>query len=317
MTLFSNGKELLDRFGDVATLGFFDPVVLNDTRAGFSIKRDYPSDIRYKPAIGQKTKQPDNVAAIWVVYQHPGDSEQKTRIPLRLRVSSMSRYRTKHWDYDYNDVEGDCPSKDSVEASAATPVPIELEYPGEFFFDHAHNCFYDKDGNQISGREILDRVFQDHCRTIHLFWGLRLRAKLYAQNKLAGVLSLFSAILVWVLKNLFGHSLEDSDIMAGAFRTYKLESLKKYDADSLDVLGYKASKQVVILFCFLAILLSYYRYKTGVTDDYFASVGGSEFLSLVHGIFSIWVLDALIPLALFGLINCFIWLRTTLLFLKF
>jgi hypothetical protein len=130
-------------------------------------------------------------------------------------------------------------------------------------------------------------------------------------------LALFSSLLVWLLKNFFGRSIEDSDVMAGAFRTYKLEALKKYEVDSLDILGYKASKHVVILFCFLAILVSYYRFSTGVSNDYISSIGGSEFLSLVHGVFLIWILDVVIPLAIFWLINGLIWLRTTVMFMKF
>ncbi len=319
MAFFANTGELLTTFGDLAAMEFFDPIHLNDTKVGFSVKRHYPSDIRYKPAIGQKSGKPDNVAALWVVYTHPEESRKgvsESAVPLRIRITNMSLYRTKHWDYEYDDFDGDCPSKDSVEASEATPKPIELEYPGEYFFDHVRNVFNDRQGRTVSGLEILDRVFQDHCKTVHLLWGLRLRVKLFAQDNFAGLLSVLTTFLVWTLKIFFGRSIEDDDGMAGLFRPYKPEAMKKYDADSLDVLGYKASKQVVVLFCALVIIVSFFRYNSGITGDYWSGVGESEFLSLVHGLFFIWLLDVVVPWLLFWIINGNIWLRTTVLFMK-
>ena len=319
MAFFSNTDEFLGVFGDLAAAEFFDPIHLNDTKVGFSVKRHYPSDIRYKPAIGQKNNKPDNIAALWVVYTHPDDSRKEvseSAVPLRIRIANMSLYRTKHWDYEYGDVDGNCPSEDSVEASEATPKPIELEYPGEYFFDHVRNAFVDRKGNTVSGLDILDRIFQDHCKTVHLLWGLRLRVKLLAQDNFAGLLGALITFLVWILKNLFGRSIEDDDAMAGLFRPYKSEAMKKYAADSLDILGYKASKQVVVLFCALVIIVSIYRYHISVSDDYWSGIAGSEFLSLVHGLFFVWLLDVAIPLLLFWIINGTIWLKTTVLFMK-
>lgn len=319
MAFFSNTKELLDQFGDLSATGFFDPVHLKDTKVGFSIKHEYPTDIRYKPAVGQKSKKPDNMAAIWVVYTHSAKSESapsEASVPLRIRIANMSRYRIKHWDYDYDDVEGDSPSRDSVEASAATPKPLDLEYPGEYFFDHSQNSFIDRNGKVVSGLEILKRVFNDHCKTVHLLWGLRLRLKLIVKGRFAGLLGGVISVLVWSLKTFFGRSIEDDDSSAGIFRIYKPESLKKYDADSLDVLGYKASKHVVVLFCILAIAVSYFRYSTGIKEDYWFGVGGSEFLSLVHGLFFIWLLDVVVPWLLFWIINGTIMLKTAVHFMK-
>ena len=237
-------------------------------------------------------------------------------MPLRIRIANMSLYRTKHWDYDYKDTEGDCPSRDSVEASEATPKPIELEYPVEYYFDHVRDVFFDRHGKVVTGIEILDRVFEDHCKTVHLLWGLRLRLKLFTQDYFSGFLGVVISVLVWILKNLFGRTIEDDDGMAGLFRQYKREALRKYDADSLDILGYKASKQVVVLFCALAIALSFLRYCNGWKNDYWSSVGGNEFLSLVHGLFLIWVLDVVLPWLLFWIINGTIWLRSAVVFMK-
>jgi hypothetical protein len=319
MTFFANTKEFLTQFGDFSAKSFFDPIHLDDSKVGFSIKRFYPDGIRYKPAISQKSKKPDNVAALWVVYTHPDDSRKsvpESKVPLRIRIANMSLYRMKHWDYDFNDNDGDCPSKDSYEASAATPKPIDLDYPGEYFFNHIDNTFLDSKGNSISGLDILERVFQDHCKTVHLLWGLQLRIKLLAQDNFAGFLGVLKSVLIFILKHIFGRTIEDDDAMAGLFKMYRPEAMKKYTEDSLDIWGYKASKQVIVVFCTFAIISSYIRYKFEIKDDYWSSVGASEFLSLIHGLFSVWFLDVIVPWLLFWIINFIIWLKTKVLFIK-
>jgi hypothetical protein len=325
MTYFASTEDFLAQFGDLEALkskGFFGPIYLDDRKAGFSIKRYYPDNIRYSPAIGQKSLKPDNIAVLWVVYTHPDDFGREVNlsaVPLRIGIAEISFYQIKHGDYDYNDREGDCPSKNSVEESLATPRPRALEYLEDYVFDHSQNEFIDRKGRIVSGVEILDRVFRDHCNTVHLFWGLKLRIKRFIQNeirgKLVGLLGGLFAILVWALKNLFGRSIESDDRQAGFLEMYKPKALKKYNLDSLSIFGYKASKQVSVLFCFLTISASFIRYQLCITNDYWASVTENAFLSLVHGLFIICLLDVVFPRCLFWMINGVIWLRARLLFM--
>lgn len=319
MTYFINTDEFVSQFVGMEDNEFYDHVSLNDTKVGFSVKRHYPSDIRYKPAIGQKSNNPDNMAVIWVVYTHPDDTRKEvssSKVPIRIRIATMSQYLANHFDYNYSDEEGDCPTLDSVEASASTPQPIELEYPGEYFYNHELNNFIDRHGNSLTGMDILNKVFDDHCRTVHLLWGLRLRVKLLTQDKFAGLLGGFVSTIELILKHFFGRTIEDDDALAGLFRPYKPESMKKYDSDSLNVLGYKASKRVVVVFCALVITMSYCRYLSGTSEDYWSTVGDSEFLSLAHGLILIWLLDVVAPWVLFWLMNSIIMLKAAVLSIR-
>jgi hypothetical protein len=322
MPLFNSTAEFIASFGGAQTLhehGFIEPIALQDTKVGFSIKKKYPENIRYKPAIGQTSHEPDNIAAFWVIYEHPNEtknSPSEEKVPIRIRVANMSRYRIKHWDYDFDDKEGDSPSRASLEASMATPKPLDLEYPNEFFYDHIQNHFVNREGAQVRGFEILESVFQDHCKTVHLIWGLRLRAKLFAQDKFSGFLGALSKLLAFVLKFFFGRTLEDSDVMAGVLRPYKSDAMKKLNVDSIDLLGYRASKHVVIIFCVLVISLSIYRYFSGASEDYWSEVSNSEALSVVHGLFLLWFLDVVIPQLLFRTNNLLISFRRFVVLLK-
>jgi hypothetical protein len=293
-----------------------EPIVLDDRKVGFSIKRDYPDNIRYKPAIN-RNNTPDNIATIWVIYTHPqeanGDMDLK-KIPIIVRVCNMSLYRVKHFDYDFSDP--DCPTEDSVERSRTTPKPIDLEYNNEFFFNHESNVFINELGNIIRGIDILDRAYSDHCDTIHWIKGFKLRLKLFAREKAGGLLSLIISFLKFILKTFFGRTLEEKDSVSSSLKGYKKESLKKLNEDSLNVFGYKAAKPVIIVFCGIVIIISLLRYLFNISVGYLSYVASNNILSISHGIFLLWILDAIVPNVIFFLINVIIKFRTKIIFMK-
>lgn len=175
-TFFQSTSDLLEKF-DLENEGYFDPLALGDRKVAFSVKRPYPENIRYKPAQSRNGK-PDNVAAIWLVYTHPEESNKQfdpEHVPVRVHVSNFSQYRSNHFDYDYEDPSEDTPTEDSVEKSLATPQPIGLEYPEEFFYDHTRDSFLDEKGSLLSGIEVLNRVYTEHCNTIHWLKGIKLK----------------------------------------------------------------------------------------------------------------------------------------------
>lgn len=320
MDLFTTPQELIAAFGDVTAKGFYGPIILNDTPVGFSVKKDYPLDIRFKPAIGQQSNKPDNIAVIWVVYTANELRDKEAALfkaPLRLRVSMMSKYRTSHFDYNFDDKDGDCPTKKSLEASLATPQPIELNFEDVYFYDHINEQFIHENGDTLSGAAVLQQIFDSHCNTVHLMWGLKLRLKLAWQSKFSGVLTLIVELLTWILKKVFGRTIESDVMMAGLYEPYKSESFKKLDEDSIELLGYKASKHVVVLFCLIVIFASAYRYYFSIGEDYISSLEGQEFLTLTHGILGVWLIDSVIPMLLFILINLIIRLKKKVTFMKF
>lgn len=320
MAIFVSTEELIDSFGDIHNNGFYDPVNLTDTPIGFSVKKNYPPNIRFKPAIGQRTGLPDSIAAIWVVYTPPSEKENiagSSKAPIRFRVATMSKYRVSHFDYNYQDIDGDCPSKESLEGSLASPQPIDLNFEDVYFYDHINHTFIDDNGNSLTGVEVLEQVFETHCKTVHILWGLKIRLKLAWQAKFSGVLTLIVEALTTILKQLFGRTIESNVMMAGIYEPYKRVAFKKLDEDSIEILGYKASKHVVIMFCIIVILASVYRYYFSVGYDYFSSLEGQEFLTLTHAIFAIWFIDVVIPEILFFGINMVLRLKKKVIFMRF
>ena len=270
---------------------YFSPVPLSDRRAAFSIKRQYPNNIRYKPPI-RPNGNPDNVAVIWVIYNHPDESGgrvENNRVPVSARVANISLFRQKYFDYDFNNP--DSPTEEALGKSKATPMPVDLNYEGDFFYDHNQDIFVNESGSVISGIELLNKVFSDHCSTVHWRRGFSLRFKLFAQSKSAGLIPLIVTFLKSILKNAFGRTLEEDDATALFSDGYKKNDFKKLSENSLNVFGYKASKQVIFLFCVIVFIGAIWGYNAGTTGSYFGYIGASNFLSVIHGLLLLLILD--------------------------
>ena len=315
MSFFENTTDFQELF-EINESNYYDPISLGDRKVAFSIKRNYPDDIRYKPA-KTKSGDPDNVAAIWVIYTHPDESKRKinrNKVPIRIRVANMSLFRINHFDYDFGEEKS--PTEESLAESLSTPGPIDLEYSDEYFFDHEESHFIDRKNRPVSGIEILNQIFSDHCDTTHWVKGLNLRSKLLLRSKGVGLVSLGITFFEYLLKILFGRTLDEDDSTSSFYRGYKLSNLKKLNEDSLNVFGYKAAKHVIVIFCIIIIGGSVVRYLCGSSGGYLGYVGSSNFLSVTHGLFFLWVLDVLVPIVLFWAVNFLIWFRKQLLFLK-
>lgn len=304
MVPINTAQDLINAFG-VPDANYVSPVVLSDTRAGFSIQRDYPSDIRFKPARNCNGVA-DDVAVIWVTYKGEKQDGQTGHVPIRVRVAKMSKYRTAHWDYDFSDVES--PTKDSVEASQKSPQPLSVEFSSSFYYSPAAGAFHDASGKSLSGRQILDSAYEAHCNTVHPLKGLVAHGEIALHEGFHKSLTKTIEFLTWLLKYVFGRTLDetpDRSILSGG---YERSSFKKLGVDSVEVAGYRASKSVVVVFACLIVLLGCTMLPP-TPDSYLSSLLASEFLVLVHALLLLIVLDELIPLLIFWAINALINLR--------
>jgi hypothetical protein len=320
MDHFKSTQELLDAFGDVSSKSFYGAIPLTDTPVGFSIKKDYPEGIRYKPPLRQDNRKPDVVAVLWVVYlaPKPGNNNAELRkIPVRIRVSALSHYLANHFDYNFSDINGGSPSKESIDYSLSTPMPVELSYENAYFYNHHLGYLVDKNGNRVSGADLLESVFQAHCNTVHFIKGLGLRLKLAWQAKSVGLASVIAQFITGILKFVFGRTLESKVSLAGLYKPYPREALKKLDQDSIEIFGYKAAKPVIITFCLIIIVIGVYCYNRQSSENYLTWLIGQDFLLLAHGIFLIWALDVAIPLLLFWAVNRLIRLKSKIIFSRF
>ncbi len=305
MTAPSTGSELLKLFGDYSSAGYVDPIELRDKTIGFSIQKSYPDNIRFKPAKGPKGD--DDVAVIWVVYEPHKTNAQTKLTPLRLRIATMSKYRAAHWDYNFDDEEN-CPTEESVFQSKSTPRPLDLTLINEYHYAHASDSLVDSKGVRVVGREMLDRLFMDHCDSIHPIRGIRWQGERKLSEFLRWAIEQPVLILVWALKNIFGRTLDEQRDRSSFLDGYLWGDFKKVSVDSLEVAGYRTSKRVVLIFLLLVITGSAVLLPAD-EKTYVGTLVRSEFLLALHSLALLLILDEVIPALLFWLLNRSICLR--------
>lgn len=299
MKYLNTSEEFRKLFGNIEADGYIDPIGLNDTKVGFSIQRKYPPNIGFIPT---KTKngEDDDIAVIWVVYEALAEDKHSKKIPIRLRIAKMSKYRAKNWDYDFS--KEDSPTRESVNKSKESIQPLEFTCIDEYFYDANTQELVDSNNKSVTGSKILNELFDYHCKSTHPVKGLIFRARNKSELLKVQFYDFLIKSIKYVLDKCFGRTL-DNHFNKFSYEGYLPSDFKK-TADSVlqDVAGYRASKKVIILFVALVITfcLVYLPAREG---SYFEAVLNNELLTVIHCFLALYVLDEWLPMIFFHLLN--------------
>lgn len=304
MKHISSAHELLAIFG-MPNGSYLSPAAHTDTKAGFTIQRQYPTNIRFKPKV-YADGTPDDVVVFWVGYQERKFDAAAGTVPLRLRAARMSQYCAKHFDFDFDD--SSCPTRESIEVSQRSPQPLEVELNRDYFFSVTQGILVDARGNQVSGVAILDHLYLLHCKTVHPLWGLKAHATVASHAALLRSLTASVDTIAWLLKHAFGRKVEDGPYRSILSDGYRLSDLKRQEEDKIEMVGYSTSKRVVFGFAMIVALLAYLLLPAE-QGSYMAALLDKEFLLATHALILLGVLDVVVPYTLFGLLNLLIKIR--------
>jgi len=287
-----------------------DPLDFTDGSIGFSIKKPYPDDCRFRPPATREGK-PDTVALIRALYLSPdrhSEVEKRDKVPLILDISAHSKYLFRHHDYNFDD--SDCPTQESLLISKKTPAPINLQYTDEFFYDHSKGSVVDRDGTLLSGQQIIDTIFQQHCSTTGSIIGMKYRLKLRSRAAHLRMLECLLKSTLFVLKRGFGRSFEvpENSLKGLAFK-YDARDMRFLSTNKIEFFGYKASINVIVTFCFLVAVGFIVARIFGYKSAFVSAVDESPLLALCFSILALAVLDNVVPVLFFRLINKLIDMR--------
>lgn len=301
--MFQKSEELKQAFDLDDHPKYLDLILFEGKDIGFSVKRPYAPDFLYKPPV-TKDGNPDTVALIRVAYnpdRFPQEKIDRERVPIWLDISKHSKYRYHHFGYDHDD--DDCPTEESLAASMQTPAPVDLKSIGEYFFNHKKNSLVDDRGSSLTGREILDRMFCEHCRTtsgVRRKWWKSIASLAYASE--AGI-KFFKFLLRVAFRKGFSEKAID-------LRPYKKHEIIILDAKPLQIFGYTASKNVIVTYAVLVLITFIIKHLTGwPTYPLISSVTGNPFLLLCVVLVTLPLLEHCGPLVLLGILNRLINLR--------
>lgn len=288
----------IDEISDV----YKDYQPYSDRKAGFSVKRDYPTDFRYKPPTTINGTAV-TFALIGIVYHHPDDTGEQiigTKVPIHISIDLYNNYLSTHREYDFEDPN--CPTEESVRKSNLTPKPASCLVCTDFAYDHRTGTLINKRGKIVSGKQVLDEAFFMHCNTIHRIKGLGYRWRKRSRRFNIGLFERFEKTFTSLLK-LLGYTLQPK-IGFSLMEPYKKENLKESKKRDFPLFGYKTSKNVVIIFSFLIVLafltiLILLPDKQRLLDKWLSNA----LLVACFAIIILWILDYLIPRILFALLN--------------
>lgn len=301
----NSSQDLIDLFGDITLSGYINPTFLNDTKVGFSIQRKYPTNIRYKPAKNTAGHE-DNIAVIWVVYDTNRQNNNLTLVPLRLRIAMMSEYRAKHWDYDFSD--DTCPTEESIRESLSSPQPFDLDLYDYYFHSINDNKFVDANSTDVTGIEILNKLFNAHCDSVHPLKGFPLRSKRATQRIFRFMLDQLINGQKWILEKVFSRTLDERLNRSTYIDGYLKDDMKILAVGNMEIAGYRTSKNIVLLFAIVVVTTA--LFVLPVTENTYAgNVLRSETLMIAHSLIVLYFLDTAIPNLLFRSMNLTICFR--------
>ena len=312
--MFETNKDFLEVF-EISSEdnGFYDPILLRDARYGFSVKRKYPDDISFKSPI-LKSGEPDEVAVIWVVLR-VDDKKDDGRIPVHLRISKFSLWKSEPGNFDYDFENENSPTKESVEISRETRAPIELE-ENDYFYCEKTSRFVDKKGKEVDPSDILEGLFRDHCLTVDKYQGLELRfKKLMRDVVVCKLLDAMRAAIKFLLEKVFDKELIAESMSAELWSGYK-EAKAKNIHRSIKIFDYEASRSTVVLFCGGAVLLNLLDIWGNEEFSYLMGVSSSNFLILVHSILMLIVIEAFPTWVLLPVLNVVIRMKRKFSYIK-
>ena len=253
---------------------YHDFIAFKDGKPGFSLKRSYPDDIAFKPPV-TKSGTADTVAMIRVLFNPerlPDAELDPSSIPLLIDIGKHSKYHYAHFGYNHEDE--DCPTAESLAASRDTPEPVDLQFLNEYAFDRSHGDFVDANGHRMSGQEVLQSVFDQHCGTTRptkrRVWGSIARTGMAC--------GAFISALETVLRVCFRKRF---DTTRSPLRPFRKEDIVLLEAEPLEFFSYKTTKNVVVTYAALVLIVYFVALLTGVSGfKPLAGVWNHPFLAL-------------------------------------
>jgi hypothetical protein len=284
--MFSDPQELKTAFGLGAEYEKY--TMLNDVPVGFSIQRRYPDNCGFKSAF-DKEQKPDTYQLVHVVYSPIESTGDTPKVPLHIDVNRHSRYLARHFDYDYNDPE--CPTPESVRDSRASLQPLNISSHDEYFYDHERKCFTDSQNECLSGADVLDRLLDIHLSTTKAVSGLLLRWKIATHARSVSWFDLVAKIVKEILGRAFGRTVVEPDTYSAMLQGYGRESLRLVTEDSMSILGFRASKNAVVIFGLTGLVSSAAYVWIGSPFHGVNRLFGNTLFGLFFSISALWFLD--------------------------
>jgi hypothetical protein len=140
-----------------------------------------------------------------------------------LHVFPFDRWKRRHiplWlpQYDFNDPQ--CPSPTSVADYQQAPRPLDLTFATDFIYDTTEDQFYDDKGTRLSGEQLLEFVYDYHCRTLRSRFRLKYRFQQGIASTVRGFAWHGQRSLLWILREAYDVTPVGDDVPRSPFHEF-------------------------------------------------------------------------------------------------
>jgi len=301
---FENANEFIDLFHIEEP--YFSPTPLVDRNVAFSVQREYPQDSRYVPPKTQNGT-PNVVAIAKIVYEHPAEVPElyennfdPDEVKLRVHVAMFDRYLANH--IEHNEDDPDSPTQAELERSRRTPEPQNINFSGDFTFNHSTNQCTDTRGDTCTPQEFLDHIFSIHFNTVHRKYGRSFRIRSHGHTLLFTSLQKLENSIEWVLKKHANMERKGS-VVGRMFTRPKPDEFEVHKKEEVDFQGIKTTISSVNLVCLALIIGAIISYYGNVKIDFLVFVAEHPLLQAAFVVLLFAVLDRVLPRLLIKLLE--------------
>jgi hypothetical protein len=203
-------------------------------------------------------------------------------------------------EYDFNNP--DCPSPDSVAGYRKAPRPLALDFLNEFIYDATDDQFYGEKG-PTSGRQILDYVYEYHCRTLRRGFRYKWWLKRGLRSTIQRGVWRGQEFLLWILREGYDIVIEGDPLRRSPFHKFRFADFKRTTEQAKShFFGFESSKRS--LFSNLVILSATYLvvYYCVPRFGFLKAIYHNVALTTAALVFVFLVSDQVVPVFLKGMV---------------
>ena len=261
MPVLDTPEAVMNRVG-VAALPIYSVLEPMLDCAGFAVRRPLPTNT----AIGKVRSQDGKPTVTCVVQFIVDPPRSETGISrVLLHVFPFDRWHRRHippWLPQYDFADPECPSESSVADYQQAPRPLDLSFATDFIYDTGEDQFYDDKGARVTGEQILDFVYEYHCRTLRSRFRLKYRLQQGLASTARGLAWHGQTSIMWVLREAYDVTPVGDDLRRSPFHEFSFRELTRAtDEGTSHFFGFRSSRRSLLpnmLMLTLACLAGYY-----------------------------------------------------------
>ena len=265
---------------------------------GFSVRRNYPPHTDLSRVLTRRD-EPDLCCLI-----HFGVSLSSAPggvCKMSLGTSLFSRWGENHMPGYHDFSNPDCPTPESLHIRRRAAKPLDLRFSnGEFFYDAADGHFYDEDGRRVTGKQILDYLYDYHCRTLHRWFRTKMHARNAYERAVRRLLREIQRGAGWLLEH--GYDIQSTVPQKDyrfLFHTHSFADFKRLSDDKgTHFFGFVTSKRSLFANVLLLAVTYIAAYRYLPRGGFFSAVYHNAPLTTAALVFAFLTLDQAVPFVL-------------------